>query len=225
MTLDPKLAKKVERNGGADKIIECSWKGKPAALAFGVDRLLLLGVGFSTELGAPFGLAHILERDGLARRLKFYGMEETVTFADAGTARDFDETLGERNVDAEHVSATAAEAIPPARVATLHQLPGYRIVSVRGPVSELSATSGLTATMKGTSALESAMSQLRRTAAAMQANAIVGLTSSVFGAAGGITSAFGGDAVGVLLIGTAVVVEPMRDEPSSRESLSGEIAR
>ena len=58
------------------------------------------------------------------------------------------------------------------------------------------------------------METLRRSAARLGANAILGLRSSAFGAAGGITSAFGGDAVGVLLMGTAVTVEPDR-EPSA----------
>lgn len=49
----------------------------------------------------------------------------------------------------------------------------------------------------------------------MHADAVVGLTSSAFGAAGGITSGFGGDAVGVLLIGTAVLVEPLSEVDSS----------
>jgi uncharacterized protein YbjQ (UPF0145 family) len=102
------------------------------------------------------------------------------------------------------------------RVTTLATLPGYLITKGLGVVTELSATSGLTATMKGTAALDAAMTALCSTAGAMRANAIVGLTSSVFGAGGGITSAFGGDAVGVLLVGTAVVVEPLNpaaDEP------------
>jgi uncharacterized protein YbjQ (UPF0145 family) len=89
----------------------------------------------------------------------------------------------------------------------LHVLPGYRILDVLGVVSELSATSGWTATSKGGTALQNAMEQLRRTAGSMGANAIVGLTGSTFGAGGGITSVFGGDAVGVLLIGTAAIVE------------------
>lgn len=99
------------------------------------------------------------------------------------------------------------------RVTTLPTLPGYLITKGLGVVTELSATSGLTATMKGTAALDAAMEALCRTAGAMHANAIVGLTSSVFGAGGGITSAFGGDAVGVLLVGTAVVVEPLNPAP------------
>jgi len=71
----------------------------------------------------------------------------------------------------------------------------------------LTGSSGFTATMKGNEALSVAMEGLRRTAAEMGANALVGVTATTFGAKGGITSAFGGDAVGVLLLGTAVTVE------------------
>jgi uncharacterized protein YbjQ (UPF0145 family) len=112
------------------------------------------------------------------------------------------------------VDAGAAQARGVLRdhVTTLQTLPGYRIVRVLGVVSELSATSGLTATVKGTNALDNSMAMLRRSAAELRANAIVGLTSSSFGAAGGITSVLGGDAVGVLLIGTAAVVEPIDDQ-------------
>jgi uncharacterized protein YbjQ (UPF0145 family) len=110
------------------------------------------------------------------------------------------------------IAATAATVIRPEFVTTLPTLPGYRVVKVLGVVTELAATSGLTATAKGTSALERGMAALRNSAAAMHANAVIGLTGSAFGAAGGITSAFGGDAVGVLLIGTAAVVERTREQ-------------
>jgi uncharacterized protein YbjQ (UPF0145 family) len=115
------------------------------------------------------------------------------------------------------IAAAAAPVVRPEFVTTLPTLPGYRIVRVVGVVTELAATSGLTAAAKGTSALERGMAALRSSAAAMHANAIIGLTGSSFGAAGGITSAFGGDAVGVLLIGTAAVVELTGDplDPSS----------
>src|SRR5689334_5432705 len=104
MTLDPKLAKKLERSGAADKVFECTWKGKPAAAVFGVDRLALIGLGFGADVAAPFGFAHIVERDGPTRWLKFFGMQETVTFADAGTAHDFDQALETRNADAGQVA-------------------------------------------------------------------------------------------------------------------------
>jgi hypothetical protein len=102
--------------------------------------------------------------------------------------------------------------VPMEQVTTLQSLPGYRTVRSVGVVAEVSATSGLTATAKGTSALGNGLVRLREAAGIMGANAILGLVSSAFGAAGGITSAFGGDAVGVLLIGTAAVVELDEDE-------------
>jgi hypothetical protein len=52
---------------------------------------------------------------------------------------------------------------------------------------------------------------LRKVAGSARANAIVGLHASTFGAHGGITNVLGGDAVGVLLMGTAVIVEPLGD--------------
>jgi uncharacterized protein YbjQ (UPF0145 family) len=97
-------------------------------------------------------------------------------------------------------------SFPRNRITTLIEIPGCRIVEIKGIVSNLSASSGLTATMKGNQALGDALSRLAADAVALGANAIVGLTGSPFGAAGGITKAFGGDAVGILLLGTAVVV-------------------
>jgi uncharacterized protein YbjQ (UPF0145 family) len=105
-------------------------------------------------------------------------------------------------------TAAARQAVTDMSVVTLQSLPGHRIVKVLGPVSMLSGSSGLTATVKGQAAVGTAMQQLVVAAAGMGANAVVGLTASTFGAGGGITSAFGGDAVGVLLLGTAVIVEP-----------------
>ena len=92
-------------------------------------------------------------------------------------------------------------------VTTLSVVPGHRVVRSHGVVTELAATAGFTATSKGNFALDTAMENLRRSAFKLTANAIVGLHVAAFGAAGGITSAFGGDAVGVLLAGTAVTVE------------------
>lgn len=109
------------------------------------------------------------------------------------------------------VAGATPITVPLDRVTTLPSLPGFSTMKVLGVVTELSATSGFTATMKGTAALDAGMAALCRSAGAMRANAILGLTSSAFGAGGGITSAFGGDAVGVLLIGTAAVVEPLTD--------------
>ena len=99
------------------------------------------------------------------------------------------------------------DAVDESMVCTTDAIPGYRIVSVLGIVTELSANSGWTATSKGNIALAESLQRLRMTAAGMGANAIVGLSGSPFGAKGGVTSVVGGDAVGILLLGTAVVVE------------------
>lgn len=99
------------------------------------------------------------------------------------------------------------EPVAEEMVTTLPELAGFRITKAHGTVSELAATSGFTASLKGNSALASALRALRESAAEMSANSIVGLSGSPFAAGGGITSAFGGDAVGVLLMGTAVTVE------------------
>lgn len=99
------------------------------------------------------------------------------------------------------------DSVDESMVCTTDQLPGHRIVSVLGIVTELSASSGWTATSKGNIALAESLQRLRLTAGGMGANAIVGLGGAPFGAKGGVTSVVGGDAVGILLLGTAVVVE------------------
>ena len=96
--------------------------------------------------------------------------------------------------------------IGPDRVTTLPGFPGHDIVQVHGVVTELASSSGWTASSKGNNALTAAMTNLRGSAEAMNANAVVGLSATTFGAHGGITSGFGGDAVGVLLLGTAVTI-------------------
>ena len=93
-------------------------------------------------------------------------------------------------------------------VTTLDWIPGYRVVRTLGIVSAIGANSGFTAKDKGDIADDRAQGNLRRAAAAVGANAVLRVIPSAFGAAGGITSAFGGDAVGVLYVGTAAVVEP-----------------
>ena len=97
--------------------------------------------------------------------------------------------------------------VPSSRVTTLSSLPGFRIIEVHGVVSMLTGASGFTATMKGNEVLAASMHGLQIAAADMGGNAIVGLSGSSFGAAGGVTTVFGGDAVGVLLLGTSVTVE------------------
>jgi uncharacterized protein YbjQ (UPF0145 family) len=106
-------------------------------------------------------------------------------------------------------AAATRTALATMQVTTLQTLPGFRITAVRDVVSVLSGSSGFTATTKGNDALAIAMKGLRQAAADIGGNAIVGLTGSTFGAGGGVTSVFGGDAVGVLLMGTAVTVEPV----------------
>jgi uncharacterized protein YbjQ (UPF0145 family) len=113
----------------------------------------------------------------------------------------------QRPINAPPSRAVASHSpVSPTRVTTLQSLPGHRITEVHGVVSILSGSSGFTATAKGNEALAAAMLGLRTSAADLGGNAVVGLTGSSFGAAGGITSAFGGDAVGVLLLGTSVTV-------------------
>ena len=94
------------------------------------------------------------------------------------------------------------------RMTTLDHLPGHRVTRVLGVVSGVGSMSGWTATSKGTTARERSFGSLSQAAFELDANAIIGISASVFGAGGGITSIVGGDAVGVLYIGTAVVVEP-----------------
>ena len=102
--------------------------------------------------------------------------------------------------------AAALGPIPASMITTLQALPGFRVTALLGVVNELTSASGWTAASKGNSALSAAMEGLNRSAKAMGANAVIGLSATTFGAHGGITSGFGGDAVGVLLLGTAVVV-------------------
>jgi uncharacterized protein YbjQ (UPF0145 family) len=104
-------------------------------------------------------------------------------------------------------AATQFPTVPPHRVVTLPDLHGHRITRVHGTVTAIGSLSGWTASHKGRGALNEAMLELRRAAAALHADAIVGVQVSAFGAAGGITNMVGGDAVGVLLAGTAVSTE------------------
>src|ERR1700742_4808330 len=57
------------------------------------------------------------------------------------------------------VAAAASTDVRLDRVTTLPTLPGYTITKGLGVVTQLSATSGLTATMKGTTALETGMTE------------------------------------------------------------------
>jgi len=109
----------------------------------------------------------------------------------------------------EQLAEHAKTHVSMAKVTTLHDVPGFRTVESYGIVSVLAAASGFTAGTKGNDALARAQGQLLGQATEMGANAVVGVVGSSFGAGGGITSAFGGDAVGIMLMGTAVRVEPL----------------
>jgi uncharacterized protein YbjQ (UPF0145 family) len=205
--LEPKLQQKLKRAGAwpADKVFECTWKGAAAVAAFAGENLAIVGIGFGREMGGPSRVARLVERNGAECRVQCYGIDAILVFADKDQANRFESELStHRRLTDQRPTTT----ISPERVTTLAQLPGYHTVRVLGAITELSATSGFTASMKGNAALDEAMQNLRATATVRGANAIVGLAASVFGAKGGVTSAFGGDAVGVLLMGTAVVVEP-----------------
>lgn len=97
--------------------------------------------------------------------------------------------------------------VPDERITTLPNVPGYQIVRSCGIVTALESNSGWTASTKGNVALERALPLIREQTARLGGNAIVGLTITAFGAAGGLTSVVGGDAVGVALMGTAVLVD------------------
>lgn len=111
-----------------------------------------------------------------------------------------------------HEAATGAKQtprIPAGRITTLNSLPGHEITESLGLVSALQSSSGFTAGAKGRTALGAVLTEFSQQALAVGANAVVGVHFATFGAAGGITSALGGDAVGVLMVGTAVVAEPL----------------
>ena len=97
-------------------------------------------------------------------------------------------------------------------VVSTPDIPGHRVTAVLGLVTDLTGASGLTAGIKGREALTGALRGLRSAAHKKGANAIIGMNASVFGAGGGLTNVFGGDAVGVMLIGTAVIIEPIPGE-------------
>lgn len=90
---------------------------------------------------------------------------------------------------------------------TIDYVPGYRITAVLGLVSQLAGSSGLTAGVKGREAKSGALRALSQSANNLNANAVIGISFSAFGAGGGLTNVFGGDAVGVLVSGTAVRIE------------------
>lgn len=98
--------------------------------------------------------------------------------------------------------------IPKQMMTTLPILPGYRVTANYGIVTTVGAHAGLTAQSKGLVAQYNGFMELSKQADALGANAIIGLRASAFAAGGGLTNVFGGDAVGVLMLGTAVYVAP-----------------
>jgi uncharacterized protein YbjQ (UPF0145 family) len=120
----------------------------------------------------------------------------------AAYPRDNLKVLTQRVPEAAVVAALPS--IPGRMMTTLPGLPGYEIVAVHGIVSELTSSAGWTASSKGNFALAEALGRIRVSAVLVGANAIVGMSATTFGAHGGITNMVGGDAVGVLLMGTAV---------------------
>jgi uncharacterized protein YbjQ (UPF0145 family) len=131
--------------------------------------------------------------------------------------------FGTRNVDGRHVCnrcnrplelsgvvpGVMATSIAPSMVTTLDNIPGHRIVAMHGLVSAIASDASFTAATKGRNALGMALPALLAEASRVGGNALVGVQASPFGARGGITGGLGGDAVGVLLIGTAVTVETL----------------
>lgn len=99
-------------------------------------------------------------------------------------------------------------------ITTLSEVPGHKTIRCLGLVTRLDSAAGLTAGDKGRDALADAENKFAAAARAMGANAIVGVQVSTFGARGGVTSVVGGDAVGVVFAGTAVVVEPIAPSPA-----------
>ena len=110
--------------------------------------------------------------------------------------------------DTEHRKASLAY-LDLERVTTLQELPGYRTVRSRGLVFALQGASGLTAGGKGREAASRATRDFLEEARRMGANAVLGVHTAAFGAGGGITNILGGDAVGIVLVGTAAVVEAL----------------
>ena len=107
--------------------------------------------------------------------------------------------------------------IPLSRIVTLDHPPGGRVMEILGLITELASASGWTAESKGNQALGGALAGLVDSAFDIGGNAILGVKVATFGAHGGLTSGFGGDAVGVCISGTVVIVE--KDTPCANTSL------
>lgn len=173
---------------------------------------LILGSESSTE---EWPLSSVRARRGggtYAFRISFADSDlRTFNFQVLYDAQTFEGVYG--RVTAEYGGGQSARPIPMAGMTTTPEFPGHRIVAVHGVVSEISSSSIWTAKKKGESAFEAATAGLREQADALGANAIIGLSAAAFGAQGGVTRVVGGDAVGVILLGTAVTIEPLAERP------------
>jgi uncharacterized protein YbjQ (UPF0145 family) len=137
-----------------------------------------------------------------------------------------EDTLNQVRATLEGVEYTPDErpALTPIKLATLSYYPGHRIERTHGVVTGIGSLSGWTAASKGRGATQKAFPDLVAAARRLGANAIVGLQGSPFGAGGGITNMLGGDAVGVLLMGTAVTITPLEGTGASPDEDDGEAA-
>lgn len=99
---------------------------------------------------------------------------------------------------------SAPAEIHPSFITTLDAVPAYPTVRALGLVAGVGTGSGKVARNKGLQAYAEAIEQMSNAAAGYGANAIVGVTVSNFGSS--IGGAFG-DAVGVTLLGTAVIIK------------------
>lgn len=89
-------------------------------------------------------------------------------------------------------------------VSTLAEIPGHPVVAHHGVVTAVASANFKGAQTKGSNALDDALGRVRTEAFSLGANAIVGLQVSSFGAK--VIGAGSGDAVGVVVTGTAVTV-------------------
>lgn len=186
--------------------------GRPAVLALTSSRLVIATDGrlLSSELdgvaSSPPG------GRGEAERIALDGVEVRLVWGSRKDERYFGELLRYYSARArEAPSDPAPREVPTDKVTTMTAVPGTEVVRSLGVVTALSSSSVWTAGHKGQTALDAALTRLRVSAHDMGANAVVGLQVSAFGAAGGVTSVVGGDAVGVVLVGTAVKVRPLTE--------------
>jgi len=95
-------------------------------------------------------------------------------------------------------------------VTTLSSVPNFCIVEHLGFVSAITSNVGVlpgaTVSKQGNSALSQAMFELMASARQMGANAIVGVQTTAYSANKG---SIGGDSVGILVSGSAVIVEEL----------------